>query len=70
MMAAWEFGKRCRELSKEYPHGSAPAALEWIVDTAATELWDQFFSQSEIRAAFEKAITNLSHYAAGEERRT
>jgi len=35
-----------------------------------TELWDRNFSQSEIRTAFEVAISDMPRYAAGEERRS
>ncbi len=34
-----------------------------------TELWDQGFSQTEIREAFEAALVAMPDYAAGEERR-
>jgi hypothetical protein len=34
-----------------------------------TELWDNGFSQSETRSAFEKAFADMPRYAAGEERR-
>ena len=34
-----------------------------------TELWDQGFSQTEIREAFEAALAAMPDYAAGEERR-
>jgi len=41
--------------------------LEIAMNTLATELWDRCFSQTEIREAFEKAITDLPCYTAGEE---
>jgi hypothetical protein len=34
-----------------------------------TELWDNGFSQSEIGAAFEKAILDMPRYTAGQEKR-
>lgn len=35
----------------------------------ATELRDQRFSQSEVKATFEHALEGLTTYCAGEERR-
>jgi len=32
-----------------------------------TELWDNCFSQTEIRQAFEGAVADMPGYAAGEE---
>ena len=45
------------------------AALDMIVKGFMTELWDQFFSQTEIRNAFTAALADMNRYAAGEERR-
>jgi hypothetical protein len=42
---------------------------EAIVDLM-TELWDQGFSQTQIREAFLEAIAAMPRYAAGEEVRT
>jgi len=44
-------------------------ALEWTMNCLMTELWDQFFSQTEIRNAFNEALDDMNRYAAGEERR-
>jgi hypothetical protein len=68
--ASYNFGVRCRELHDTNPYGEALApTLQSIMTHLATELWDQCFSQSEIIAAFKKAIEGLPPYAAGEERR-
>lgn len=67
LSAAAEFGLRCRKLYEENPHGEVP--LESIINTLMTELWDNGFSQSEIRLAFERAVADMPRYAAGEERR-
>jgi len=68
--ASYNFGIRCRELHESNPYGEALATtLQSIMTHLATELWDQCFSQSEIIAAFKKAIESLPLYAAGEERR-
>lgn len=40
-----------------------------MINTLMTELWDNGFSQTEIRVAFEEAIRDLPRYAAGQERR-
>ena len=67
---AYHFGQRCRELRDSCPYApDVLRPLDYVVSALATELWDRFFSQAEIRAAFEGAIQNLVPYAAGEERR-
>ena len=45
-------------------------ALEMMINTLITELWDRGFSQTEIRTAFDKALADMNRYAAGEERRS
>jgi hypothetical protein len=64
---AHQFALRCLELRDSNPYDRP--ALEVIISNLMTELWDRCFSQSEIRAAFERALTELPRYAAGEERR-
>ncbi|HWE75548.1 MAG TPA: hypothetical protein VG328_20480 [Stellaceae bacterium] len=66
--AAYEFALRCAVLVTQNPY-NVTAPLTDIVNTLMTELWDRNFSQSEIRSAFEAAITDMPRYAAGEERR-
>jgi hypothetical protein len=66
--AAWDFGRKCAELVKANPYGFA-APLDGIINTLMTELWDNGFSQSEIKMAFEKAVLDMPRYAAGQERR-
>jgi hypothetical protein len=41
-----------------------------LINYLMTELWDHGFSQSEIRAAFMDALSDMNRYAAGEERRS
>jgi hypothetical protein len=65
--AAWTFARRCVELHKSNPYDVI--ALDSIINTLMTELWDSGFSQSEIRTAFEKAIRDMPRYAANQERR-
>ena len=65
--AASEFARQCADLKRSNPYELD--ALESIINTLMTELWDNGFSQSEIRTAFENAILDMPRYAAGEERR-
>jgi hypothetical protein len=65
--AASAFGLRCDELYSRNPYSEVP--LRSIITTLMTELWDRGFSQSEIRTAFEEAVSDMPRYAAGQERR-
>jgi hypothetical protein len=65
--ASHNFALRCVELRDSSPYDRP--ALEEIMLDLMTELWDRGFSQSEIRTAFERAVSELPRYAAGEERR-
>lgn len=65
--AAMQFARTCADLSKDVPYPCS--GLEDVINTMMTELWDNGFSQSEIRNAFEKAIADMPRYAAGEEKR-
>ncbi len=67
--AAYDFGLRCAVLATDNPYEEV-APLELIISTLMTELWDRNFSQTEIRAAFEKAVRDMPHYTAGQERRS
>ncbi len=66
--AVYDFGVVLTEL-----HGSNPwpeyAVLDSALSQLATEFWDHCFSQAEIRRAYEGALSDLTSYAAGEERR-
>lgn len=64
---AQRFASQCAQLRSTNPYGNPPLAA--IMVDVVSELWDQRFSQSEIRAAFEHALVQLRDYAAGEERR-
>lgn len=66
--ATSNFALRCAEISTQNGHPAEP--LSHIIVSLMTELWDRNFSQSEIRAAFEDAISDLPRYAAGQERRS
>lgn len=65
--AAHEFALKCSDLKKQNPYPDTDA-LQYVADALMTELWDRFFSQTEIRLAFERALASLPKYAAGEER--
>ena len=66
--AAWAFGLQCRDLHDTNPYDLV--ALDLIINKLMTELWDNNFSQTEIRSAFEQAIADMPRYAAGYERRS
>ncbi len=65
----WEFGKALTALHESNPWPDFPL-LPSAMSSLMTELWDNGFSQSEIREAFEGALAHMPAYAAGEERRT
>lgn len=66
--AAATLAERCKELRKrDYFVGRDP--LGQVINCLMTELWDQSFSQSEIKAAFSTALNDMNRYAAGQERR-
>ena len=59
------FARQCVELKQSNPYQLAP--LESIFNTLMTELWDNGFSQSEIRSAFEIALRDMPRYTVGQE---
>ena len=66
--AAYNFGQACAKVRDANP-SSENNALDAMINTLMTELWDRCFSQTEIRNAFEAALADMNRYAAGEERR-
>ena len=66
--AAVAFGLRCRDLKASNPFDLS--ALDHLINTLMTELWDNGFSQTEIRSAFEHALADMPRYAAGLEKRS
>ena len=68
--AARIFGRQCADLAKSNPYGDQVDPLGSMINTLVTELWNNGFSQTEIRTAFEEAIRAMPRYAAGEERRS
>ncbi|MDQ7247294.1 hypothetical protein [Dongia sedimenti] len=65
--AASDFAVRCKELKDQ--NSDTQRILEEVMIDLVPELWDRFFSQSEIKTAFERALAGLALYAADEERR-
>jgi hypothetical protein len=66
--AAHDFGQACAKFRDRNPYSEIDA-LDAMINTLMTELWDGCFSQTEIRDAFEAAIADMNRYAAGDERR-
>ena len=66
-LTAYNFGLECAKLRDSNPY-DLPALTAVIIDLA-TELWDQGFSQTEIKTAFQAGMDQLKTYCAGEERR-
>jgi hypothetical protein len=62
-----KFAHDCAELKAGNPYEWPPLTI--IMNWLATELWDNHFSVSEIRSAFEAPAADIPRYAAGEERR-
>ena len=67
--AAYQFGLALKELHATNPWPDNPV-LPIAINNLMTELWDHFFSQTEIREAFEAAVADMPRYAAGHEKRT
>jgi hypothetical protein len=59
----------CRKIQTDNPNQTI-STIDVVIADLVTELWDQGFSQTEIRHAFKIAIDSLPAYAAGEERRS
>ncbi len=69
MSVVQQFGAALLELNKTNPFPDLPL-LPRAINHLMTELWDSGFSQSEIREAFNDAVTDISRYAAGDEVRS
>jgi hypothetical protein len=67
--AAHAFGKICAKVRDIDPF-PGDADLEVLINYLMTELWDQNFSQTEIRKAFESSTADMNRYAAGSEQRS
>jgi len=67
--AVYRFSVSLRELNNDNPWPRGHPMLAQAMNTLATELWDQSFSVTEIRAALEEAAADLPRYAAGQKTR-
>jgi hypothetical protein len=65
---AADLAVQCRRL-REMDVSASATGLESVVNCLMTELWDQGFSQTEIREAFMAAVDDMNRYAGGTERR-
>jgi hypothetical protein len=69
MDVVYRFGLALMELHQTNPWPNLPL-LPRAINHLMTELWDQGFSETEIRAAFEAAVADMPRYAAGDEVRS
>lgn len=60
--AASIFAHACRAVEEHTPAVS-PTSLTRHMNDLVTELWDNGFSQGEIREAFDDALRDMSRYA-------
>ena len=68
--AAYDFGLRCAVLATENPYEEV-VPLDRIINTLINQAHqNRNFSQTEIRAAFDKAARDMPRYTAGKERRS
>jgi hypothetical protein len=67
MAAVYDFAAALKNSHERNPWPDRPL-LPQAMNYLMTELWDRHFSQTEIRTAFEDAVTNLSRYAGDEVR--
>jgi methionine salvage enolase-phosphatase E1 len=70
---AADLARRCRVVENMVRNKNTwtnQDVLSRVVNFFMTELWDNGFSQTEIRKAFVDAVGDMDRYAAGEERRS
>lgn len=65
--AARDFARTCRTVEEHAP-ADAGTALDELINELMTELWDNGFSTSEIRVAFEAAAQDVGRYAGLDKR--
>ena len=66
MNAVYDFATIVKEAHETNPWPDRPI-LPQAINYLMTELWDRCFSQTEIREAFEAAVSDMPRYAAGDE---
>lgn len=62
--AVYQFGLALKELHATNPWPDLPV-LPNAMNYLMTELWDNCFSRTEIRGAYEAAVADMPRYAAG-----
>ena len=65
----WRFGQDLKALHQTNPWPDQSLLMQ-AINLLMTELWDNGFSQTEIREAFQAAVSDIPRYAAGDERRS
>ncbi len=65
---SYRFASSIKELTLTNPWPEI-SVLEHAVNAVMTELWDNAFSMTEIRTAFQEAINDMPRYTANEELR-
>lgn len=65
--ATREFAKSCRLLVDSNPYPNEPI-LDHLMVHLLARLWDEKFSQTEIRTATSSALVTMQRHAMGEER--
>jgi|GEM_PF-2445359 len=68
LTATRDFADACVGFSAGKPD-QAPLALEQVMVSLMTELWDHGFTQSQIKTAFEAALADMPRYTRGFETR-
>ena len=64
--AIYQLVSSLKELEQTNPWPEQPL-LPQAMNYLMTELWDRGFSQTQIRQAFEDAVSDMPRYAAGDE---
>lgn len=65
VFAAWKFALASRTVEEHTP-STSPTSLTQHINSLMTELWDNGFSQTEIREAFHDAVQDMPRYAVDE----
>lgn len=64
--AIYQLVSNLKELEQANPWPEQPL-LPKAMNYLMTELWDRGYSQTQIRQAFEDAVSDMPRYAAGDE---
>jgi len=66
LVAIQKLAATLKELEQANPWPDRPL-LPQAMNYLMTELWDRGFSQTQIRQAFQDAVSDMPRYAAGDE---